>query len=385
MLFESYETFVRLTLALLGYGFIRWLLPEKFVWHRFGLLIVNAAVLLTFIGEHTLIVLSLLSLIVYAAGKAANNKVVRAVMWLVIGLFVLRNYEAFSGLLPRLQGPLFSVERIGLSYIVFRMVHWLIESNKGKIQASDVLTFLNYIFFFPTFLAGPIDTYSNFHQGANHRPRRIEVAWIPYGLGRVLLGATKTLLLVPLVRPWGLDWHSVGAETGLSAGLAFPLSLVAYSAYILFDFSGYSDIAIGIGRWMGFRLPENFRNPYFASSLSDFWRRWHISFSNFLRRYVFMPTIRILNSSNVLMRRPVLVTILSYLFTFLLCGFWHGDALHFGVWGLWHGIGLAIAKLWRDYLRPSWAKGVSYDMATTVLTFSFVTAGWYWFHYPIIF
>ena len=127
MLFESYETFVRLTLALLGYGFIRWLLPEKFVWHRFGLLIVNAAVLLTFIGEHTLIVLSLLSLIVYATGKAANSKVVRAVMWLVIGLFVLRNYEAFSGLLPRLQEPLFSVERIGASVFLLSFNQWVDE------------------------------------------------------------------------------------------------------------------------------------------------------------------------------------------------------------------------------------------------------------------
>ena len=302
---------------------------------------------------------------------------------MIIALFALRSDAWLRGWVPALEGPLLSVERVGLSYILFRMVHWLVENRKGQIPVAHPITFLNYIFFFPTFLAGPIDTYPNFHHSAHHRPRRVEFAWVMYGVGRVVLGAAKTLLLVPLVRPWAMDVVVVEEATGWGSGPAMAASLLAYSAYILFDFSGYSDIAIGVGRALGFRLPENFRTPYLATSLADFWRRWHISFSDFLRRYVFKPTLVRLNRWEALAARRDVVTVVAYLWTFLLCGLWHGSALNFAVWGLWHGAGLAIGKFWRERWRPAWAHGRGYDFASMLLTFSFVTAGWFWFHYPI--
>lgn len=377
MLFGSYETFVGVILAVAVFRLVRKFLPQQQFVQELTLLAVNASILLTVVREHTLIVLAILSLLVYAVGRAAKGQQVAIAA--VIALFAARNYEALRMALPALEGPLLSVERVGLSYIVFRMVHWLVENRKDQIHSARPLTFLNYIFFFPTFLAGPIDTYPNFHHSA-HRPPH--PGWLAYGVGRIALGAAKTLLLVPVVRPWAMDFQIVATDTGLSHSPALALSLLAYSAYILFDFSGYSDIAIGVGRLLGFRLPENFRTPYLATNLADFWRRWHISFSTFLRRYVFKPILALLNRSPWLAARRTAVTVTAYLATFLICGLWHGDALHFAIWGLWHGAGLSVARLYRDH-RPSWAHGRTYDLASTALTFTFVTIGWYAFHYEI--
>ena len=381
MLFGSYETFVGVILAVGGFRLVRKFMPQQQVLQELTLLVVNAAILLTIVREHTLIVLALLSLLVYAVGRAAKGQrvAIASAIAAVITLFAARNYEALRMALPALEGPLLSVERVGLSYIVFRMVHWLVENRKSQIHSARPLTFLNYIFFFPTFLAGPIDTYPNFHHSAGRPPH---AGWLAYGVGRITLGAAKTLLLVPIVRPWAMDFHVVATDTGLPNGLALALSLLAYSAYILFDFSGYSDIAIGVGRLLGFRLPENFRTPYLATNLADFWRRWHISFSTFLRRYVFKPILALLNRSARLARHREVVTVTAYLATFLICGLWHGDALHFAVWGLWHGVGLSVARLYRNR-RPSWAHGRLYDWASTALTFTFVTIGWYAFHYEL--
>ena len=200
------------------------------------------------------------------------------------------------------------------------------------------------------------------------------------GVWRVGLGALKTLVLVPLVKPWALDWKAVPVDQ--PAG-AMAIGLVSYSAYILLDFSGYSDIAIGTARWMGIRTPENFNWPYASRSLAEFWRRWHMTFSNFLRAYVFKPLVAGLNRWPALARRRMLVTAIAYLVTFVVCGLWHGDRLHFVVWGAWHGVGLVVNKLWRERWRPASARGGWYDGLSVGATMAFVTMGWGWFHYSL--
>ena len=124
-------------------------------------------------------------------------------------MFAARNYPALSGMLGPMEGPVLSVEKLGLSYILFRWVHWLVENARGTIRRSDVLSFLNYTFFFPTVLAGPIDTYRNFEYGVVHRPRAVEWHGAMAGVWRLGLGAFKTLVLVPVVRPWAVDWEAV--------------------------------------------------------------------------------------------------------------------------------------------------------------------------------
>ncbi len=123
-----------------------------------------------------------------------------------------------------------------------------------------------------------------------------------------------------------------------------------YSLYIYIDFSGYCDMAIGMACMMGIRTPENFDNPYFSPNISEFWKRWHITFSTFLRIYVFKPVVSLLNRLPI-SRYRMLVSVSAYLVTFLVCGLWHGSTLNFVLWGLWHGVGLSVYKLF-TYGKP---------------------------------
>lgn len=384
MLFQSYALFAGVLLSAAAYAALREWAPRAVRGREALLLVVNALVLLTLVKEHTLIVLAVLGLSVYGAGALLERKGSRwglaAAVTLLVGLFAVRNYPFLHEALGPLKGPVLSVQKLGLSYILFRWIHFLVESHRGTIRARHWLTFLNYTFFFPTILAGPIDRYANFHYGVVHRPRPAERWSLLAGVWRVGLGAVKTLVLVPVVKPWAVDWESVPVEHPVAA---MALGLVSYSAFILLDFSGYSDIAIGTARWMGIRTPENFDWPYASRNLAEFWRRWHMTFSKFLRAYVFKPVVAALNRWPALARQRMVVTALAYLITFVVCGLWHGDRLHFVVWGAWHGMGLVLNKLWRDRWRPLAWRGRWYDGASVVATWGFVTLGWGWFHYPL--
>ena len=133
---------------------------------------------------------------------------------------------------------------------------------------------------------------------------------------------------------------------------------------------------------LGIRTPENFNAPYLSGNLSEFWQRWHMTFSSFLRMYVFKPSIAFYNWIFGSKYRT-LISVLGYLTTFTLCGIWHGDTLNFVYWGLWHGVGLSVYKLWGTYIKPRLRlpdNGIMTFFAT-LLTFLYVTVGWLFFHY----
>lgn len=165
------------------------------------------------------------------------------------------------------------------------------------------------------------------------------------------------------------------------------LSLFLYSLYILFDFSGYSDIAIGTAYLIGIKIPENFDNPYGSKSLSVFWKKWHMTFSNFLFKYVFKPFV--VSLSGRFKKLPRLAgSSIGYIFTFIICGIWHGNTINFIYWGLWHGIGLILFKIWDIYVfKPKIAPALNrvskfiYNVGAISITFIFVTIGWFFFNY----
>ncbi|MDT8393831.1 MAG: MBOAT family O-acyltransferase [Bacteroidales bacterium] len=356
-----------------------------------NLLIIFASllVLLTVVNEHSLIVLSVISLLVYFIGIGLQKKhsaiLLSAMLLFVVGLFSIRNYPFIQNILSEsyfsfINEPVVSVQKLGISYILFRYVHWLVESYRNTIYRSNPLTFLNYIFFFPNFLAGPIDTYHNFHYWlGNTRFKYLRPLFFA-GISRIFTGGVKTLLIVPLVIDYALDYTVL--LPWFSPGAALFLSLLAYSAYIYFDFSGYSDIAIGTAYLIGIKTPENFNNPYFSSNLSVFWRRWHITFSRFLFAYVFKPVLVLYNK--MFPRFPrIVITISGYMTTFFICGLWHGETINFVYWGLWHGLGISIGKLWQLYVpvAEKVKNGVIYRSISILITFIFVTFGWMFFHY----
>ncbi|HBS88819.1 MAG: hypothetical protein A2W91_03905 [Bacteroidetes bacterium GWF2_38_335] len=388
MLFNNYQLFIEIIAFLAVYRtvsqFIRIAIIRNLIIFASSIII-----LLNFSGEHSLIVLGLLSIVVFFAGKLLQKKryslLLFIFLFLVIFLFLIRNYLTFrllinNTMLEFLSAPVISVQKLGLSYIIFRYVHWLVESKKGSINRSDVLSFLNYIFFFPSYLAGPIDQYRNFHYWI--RNRRNKYSWTLFfaGVSRIFIGAVKTKLIVPFVIEYALDYSVL--LTDFSHSGALIISLLAYSAYIYFDFSGYSDIAIGMAYLFGIKTPENFNNPYFSTNLSDFWKRWHITFSFFLKIYVFKPVIDLINRIFKTKKR-LPVSIAAYIITFVICGIWHGDTINFVYWGLWHGLGLAVNKIWLTKVKPGlkFSETRMYMVLSIIITFVFVTVGWFFFNY----
>ena len=390
MLFNNYTIFVYITLFIVSYNLLKRFVTTRSV-RNLVLTLGNLLILLTVVKEHSIIVISVISLLVFIVGKLLQTRKIRWLYWsillFILALFSIRNYEAVQSLLNNsflsvINGPVLSVQKVGLSYILFRLVHYLVDSYKSKIQNSDLLTFLSYIFFFPSFLAGPIDQYNNFHYWMGNSKFKYQTSLFFAGISRIFIGAIKTLLIVPLLVDYATDYTVL--LTSFSPILALAISLIAYSFYIYFEFSGYSDIAIGTAYLIGIKTPENFNNPYISQNLAEFWKRWHITFSYFLMIYVFKPIVnglnKIINPDNRL-----LVSVIGYLLTFLICGLWHGSTLGFLVWGLFHGLGLAINKIWTSKLKPAsnFFSGTTYKLLSITLTFVFVSSTWLFFNYPL--
>ncbi len=314
---------------------------------------------------------------VFLSRKKENNRIyLLFFIAILISLFVVKNYKIVEISL---------LERVGISYILFRLLHFLIDSSKNKIKNYNLISFINYIIFFPTFIAGPIDEFNNFSYWISQKRKTYRTILFKIGTFKLIIGIFKKFLIVPLIINYSADFSLF--EDQLLWQENFLISLILYSLYILFDFSGYSDIAIGTAYLIGIKTPENFNNPYFSTNLSIFWKKWHMTFSNFLFKYLFKPLV--INLSKLLNNFPrLLVSSIGYLITFIVCGIWHGNTLSFIYWGLWHGFGLIIFKLWDIYIHRKYTSKIKnkiiyylHKSFAILITFCFVTMGWFFFNY----
>ena len=239
----------------------------------------------------------------------------------------LRSLGAMPIPLPGLALP------IGISFFTFHAVSYVVDvyrrdaaAQKGPVQAAL------YLLLFPQLIAGPIIRYREI---ADQLARRtVSMDDMAAGIQRFVIGLGKKMLVANIVAV-PVDRIFAMPADQLTAGHAW-LAMACYTIQIYFDFSGYSDMAIGLARMFGFRFPENFRHPYSARSIQEFWRRWHISLSTWFRDYVFIP----LGGSRVAPGRRVA----NVLTVFVLSGFWHGANWTFVIWGLYHGIFLVIER-----------------------------------------
>ncbi|MDP9017740.1 MAG: MBOAT family protein [Candidatus Eremiobacteraeota bacterium] len=268
---------------------------------------------------------------------------------------------------------------LAISFFTFEFVHVLVDVYLGKIKRVTFQDFWLFTLFFPTMVAGPIKRYQNFvpQIGQVLMRDRLDGMLFATGLFRVILGLAKksiiadsmTPLTQPLLAPAA---HYVPADYWIGA--------LAYTAKIYFDFTGYSDIAIGVSLLLGFQILENFDRPYWSQNIGIFWRRWHISLSSWIRDYIFIP----LGGS----RRGKLLTIANLAVVMGLAGLWHGAAGHFVVWGLWHGAGLGIHRLWSVSVAPrmsvTFARSNLVAAISLLTTFLFVVFGWVLFASPTV-
>lgn len=219
---------------------------------------------------------------------------------------------------------------LGISFFTFQAISYIVDVYRREVRYQrNILDLALYISLFPQLIAGPIVRYHDVSQQIENRTHSYSV--FASGVQRFIYGLAKKMLIA---NPLGEVADSVFVLTGddLTMPLAW-LGILAYTLQIFFDFSGYSDMAIGLGRMFGFHFLENFNYPYISTSLREFWRRWHISLSTWFRDYVYIP----LGGNKVSATRVYI----NLLLVFILTGFWHGASWNFLIWGLFHGIFLA--------------------------------------------
>lgn len=263
---------------------------------------------------------------------------------------------------PALPAPKV-IAPLAVSFLVFQFIHYLVDKYKGKIKGNSFRPFLLYTLFFPALVAGPIKRYEEF---APQIPGvRFSIENLGIGLSRVIIGLAKKIVLADTFALWGDKF----INPQMNSGLMLLIAVYAYTFKIYFDFSGYSDIAIGTARILGYEIPENFNWPYLARNIADFWRRWHISLSSWIRDYLYIP----LGGNRVSNGRYFMNALISM----GLSGLWHGANWTFLLWGLWHGFGLGIYGLYKRSGLPARLKNnLFWQPVGWLLTFNFVSFGW---------
>ena len=264
---------------------------------------------------------------------------------------------------------------IGISFFTFQKIAYLVDAHRGEAKEYDLLDFSLFVMFFPQLIAGPIvhhkEIIPQFKEGAAHRFSAENLAG---GLALFTMGLCKKTLLADSLVHWSDPiYASVAGGAAPTLYEAWTAAL-AFTFQIYFDFSGYTDMALGIALMVGIRLPLNFASPYKATSIIDFWRRWHITLSRFLRDYVYIPL-----GGN---RKGPARRYINLLLTMLIGGLWHGAAWTFVVWGGLHGLYLMINHAWRHMReRLGWQPtGSAYGLwAARLLTFFVVVVGWVFF------
>ncbi|HET9588366.1 MAG TPA: MBOAT family O-acyltransferase, partial [Anaerolineales bacterium] len=269
---------------------------------------------------------------------------------------------------------------LGISYIAFRLIHVLRDKQLGRLPELTLPEFATYVVFFPALTAGPIDRAERFAQDLRKNFALTQVETL-LGGQRIFVGLFKKFVIADALALIALnDALAVQVRT---TGWMWVI-VYAYTFQIYFDFSGYTDIAIGTAYLAGVRLPENFAAPYTKPNLAQFWNSWHITLTQWFRSYFFNPFNRWIRKYKNLPAWAMIVA--GQVATMLLIGLWHGVTPNFIFWGLWHGLGLFLQNRWSDFLRtryPDLGQNPRLQpflqTGGVLLTFHFVALGWVFF------
>ena len=277
------------------------------------------------------------------------------VIALVLDLGVLGYFKYFNFLIENLNALFHThtdfikvVMPIGISFYTFQAISYLMDIYRGGTAQKDIYKLALYISLFPQLVAGPIVKYHEIEQQIDDRT--VTFQNISYGIKRFIIGLSKKMLIANTFGEVA-DKIFSQAPDSFSPGIAW-LGAISYTLQIFFDFSGYSDMAIGLGAVFGFRFPENFNYPYISKTITEFWRRWHISLSSWFREYLYIPL-----GGN---RKGAKRTYINLALVFLATGFWHGAAWNFIVWGAWNGFFVIIERFFglnrKDIQRPKYQR-----------------------------
>lgn len=352
-----------------------------------ALLLTASYALVASFSLQSLLILLGYSLLVYLLGLLAARHPGRGfngvlLLTLVLGCFYLFKYQDFfvSGAQNALaalglQVSLPIIELlvpIGLSFYAFHSVSYLVSINRRELSPATPFDLALYLAFFPSLVAGPVNRALDMLPQI--RPAAMRQVLEPHrALGLIALAVVKLFFLSAWL---GSEWVDPVFDTpGSASPEQVLLSVYGYSLLIYFNFSGYTNLVTGIALLLGFRLPDNFNAPYAAHNLKEFWGRWHISLSRFIRDYVYIPL-----GGN---RQGVWRGNLNMLLAMLVSGLWHGASVNFIIWGALHGLGLALYKLFGQ-LCPGFARLPAAGLLARLLTFHYVAFAWIFFRSPTL-
>ena len=325
-------------------------------------------------GEPVYILLMLFSVFInwllgIGIERFSKNKKAILVIGTIINLLLL-GYFKYAGMIvemmnvtlgTRIEDPDIALP-IGISFFTFQALSYVIDVYRGECKAQpNLLKLALYVSFFPQLIAGPIVKYKDVNEQIDHR--MLSVNQTAEGIRRFCYGLGKKVLISNVLAA-GADAIYAMEMTEVTSSMAW-LASIMYTLQIYYDFSGYSDMAIGIGKMLGFEFKENFNYPYTSFSIREFWRRWHISLSSWFKEYVYIPL-----GGN---RKGVKRTYINLGIVFLLTGIWHGADISFVLWGLYHGFFNIIERLgFEKILKKS-------KLFSWIYTIMVVNVGWIFF------
>lgn len=316
-------------------------------------------------------------------GEPQNGRSRQARLWLILsividlGLLAFFKYtNFFAGMIAQMIGENFQPWDIflpaGISFFTFKSISYTVDVYRGKMKpVNSLIDYAFYVSFFPVLLAGPIVRATDFIPQIR-KPLSISKHMLAFGAYLIVIGLFKKMVISDYI---SVNFVSrVFDNPTLFSGGEILMALYGYSIQLYCDFSGYSDMAIGISALLGFNIPANFNAPYKADSLSDFWRRWHISLSSWIRDYIYISL-----GGN---RKGKVRMYMNQMIAMTLCGLWHGASLNFVLWGTLHGLGVCIHKFFSQtimhhdrHYHPSGLR----RFFSVIITFHIVTFLWIFF------
>ncbi len=288
------------------------------------MLLFSCIIFIAFVSWKCVLVVFIESFVCFFCGKQESKR------WHYFGIAVLVGILIFYKFADARN--LNILIPIGISFFTFNAISYLSDIFKKEIAGECFFRVLLYLSFFPRFTSGPLQTGKDFFEQLYKRPN-ITKKNMSEGIQIYCFGLFKKLVLADRLT---IFINEVYATPNVFSGASIWLAIFSYSLLIYFDFSGYSDMSIGIGKMLGFDLPANFNMPYLSQNVTEFWHRWHISLSSWIRNYIYIPL-----GGN---RKGCFHQKVNLLIAMTLCGLWHGVAFHFVLWGFFHGIALIVHK-----------------------------------------
>jgi len=414
MLFNSSEfLFVFLPVALCGFyllgsisrtSAIRWLILVSLVfyawWRPVNVLIIGPSILINF---------AFASILLHLSKHESSRRTSYAVLALGIAFnVVFLGFFKYTDFIFSTVNDVFSTNLVlrhiilplGISFITFQKIAFLVDVQAGRVRSFIFQDYCTFVLFFPQLIAGPIVHYREMMPQFHAVSCRFDKENVAVGLTLLVLGLFKKVVLADKIAPLVTPIYDNAAAGGRISFLLAWMAAIGFTLQIYFDFSGYTDMALGLARFFGIRLPPNFNSPLRAANIIDYWLRWHMTLTRFLTAYIYNPLALRVTRHRLAKGKPgfggrdstlgAFVSLLMFptVFTMFISGLWHGAGYGFIIWGLLHGFYLTVNHGWRVVAARLWPDKRSYDRIMNpvglVLTFVSVTAAMVFFRAPTV-